>query len=237
MKSNKLHLAFLLTIAGVVALIIGCQQVRKLRGTRLKSSVMHATDAKSQEFSSAKAEPLVNREERAAEPEIDPAALEIQSLNTMVDLMKQFDRGDVGSSALYEKLKAEGHQPEISATSNPETGSIVTLTTGNPLYGTRYFKAMFFRGADSEVMNFMTFEFRPGPNAMEEAEAIVKKAFGVTEVASREDDLVVYNIDDNYEVTINKIDQKQLEAEPRYRRYTNEDLGVVEVTLQLRDSE
>lgn len=234
MIDSRKILASILAVVGVVVLVIGCYQVRSGR--------KHAR----QSFFTTQMNPSADFQNKGIptgqltaidQPQISDAQRERESLSKVITMMREFIVTGANSSMMYSQLKESGQNPDISAMSNPDTGSLITITTREPLFGTRYFRSVFESNGRNELMDFITFEFRPGERALEEAEETVRAIFNVGEPRSREGDVVVYNIDDSYEIMINRIVEDHLLGEPTRRRYTREDLGVIEVTVQLRQTE
>ncbi|MGZ5279548.1 MAG: hypothetical protein ACXWC9_06380 [Pseudobdellovibrionaceae bacterium] len=156
------------------------------------------------------------------------------SLEDMSRTLFQFTRPESRLSDLVQYLESSQQQPLVTQNSNPDTGDMVIVRTGNPLVGTRYFHAQYF--ADENQKGFvqhMSFEFKPGASAMNDAIDAVHKAFpDLPAPKSQNKDFVQWDIPGGYILWVKKMGNEDMQDDP-FNAYSEEDIGTVRVAMEL----
>ena len=163
----------------------------------------------------------------ASIPTEQKAALE--SLST---ILAQADHSSL--TQLLEQLQKSGQQPLLARDANPDSGEMFIVRTKSPLPGTRYFHAQYFTGEDGQrFVQHMSFEFKPGPDAMEAAIATVEKTFtNLTRPKVKRPDYVKWGMDDKYIVWVKKMTAAELKDDP-FNSYSLDDEGTIRVAVEL----
>ena len=166
-------------------------------------------------------------------------APEIRSLHIMTNLLAQVVQPESSMDAAVALLKDLKQDPIVTRESNPYTGSMTMVRTNNPFPGTRNFHAQYFgdeNGANSFVQH-MSFEFRPGPNALDEAlEAVTTNFPGVKEPTTTERGSIQYEIGGGYVVNVKKLTKEDINEPDPFQAYEAGDEGTVRVTLEINES-
>ncbi len=159
---------------------------------------------------------------------------EIASLESMTATLSTFSRPEVGLSDLTAFLSSTTQKPLVAKQSNPDTGEMSIVRTDNPLLGTRYFHAQYFKDeSDQTFLQHMSFEFKPGESAMAEAVAAVRKAFPslTNPPLVNSPSFVKWALDEKYIVWIKKLEAADLRDNP-FNAYTSNDVGTVRVAVE-----
>ncbi len=160
--------------------------------------------------------------------------LHLQSLRSMVQLLKKASSANANLKGLYQELQRTKQKPEISRSKNPYTGELVMIRTKSPLPGTRYLHGQYFAQASgAHFVQHLSFEFKPGPQAMSEVKTMLLQEFSELQKPVREsDNMIVYRLNDSYNVWLKKLSRKDLENSP-FNAYGPEDIGTILVALEL----
>lgn len=155
-------------------------------------------------------------------------------LQDMTQTLFQFTRPESQLRDLVDYLERNRQEPIIVRNSNPDTGEMVTVRTKSPLPGTRYFHAQYMTDENNKgFVQHMSFEYQPGPTAMNDAIAAVQNAFpNLAAPQSHKEDFIRWNLDEDYIVWIKRMGPKDLENDP-FNAYTSEDVGTVRVAIEL----
>ncbi len=238
MTKWNFRLSIVLLIAGIFCLVMGCRD-SKLNPFSAKKHVDYSQNANPGSSATSPNETLDDhypgRDENGRQ-ESKPTHTEtpVESLHTMVSYFKKYTEPGHGHEELLEDLIQSNQAPEPSVLSNPYTGDLFEITTRSPLPGTRYFYAQ-FRGSENseEFMQMMHFEFRPGPKALDEAKSAVRDLFGEIGEPTKEDQSLVWQLNNGYEILLQEIDANDVSSNNQEHVYTKEDVGTVRVTIQI----
>lgn len=180
---------------------------------------------------------LTNEAEPVAQPPVKrtPAAIpneELASLENLSSVLAQADQSSLTN--LLEQLQKSGQQPLLVRDANPDSGEMFIVRTKSPLPGTRYFHAQYFTGEDGQrFVQHMSFEFKPGPDAMEAAIATVEKSFtNLTRPIAKRPDYVKWGMNDKYIVWVKKMTADELKDDP-FNSYSLNDEGTIRVAVEL----
>jgi len=223
-----LGLASLLAIAAVYALFPQgpAQRVRE------KSSIASSPVATPSGIPTPKREP-------AAAPHT-PAKIssitgpEVQSLDSLGHTLSQVGQPAFTLKGLLEDLQKSGQQPLVVRDNNPDSGEMLIVRTKSPLPGTRYFHAQYFTDEDgSRFVQHMSFEFKPGPDAMAAAVATVERNFpNLSRPVVQKPDYVKWILDNHYIVWVKKMAEADLQDDP-FNSYSVSDNGTIRVAVEL----
>ncbi len=158
---------------------------------------------------------------------------EDKALLSLVKGLREFSRQKKTSADVEGYLKGLGLSPMIKKDSNDTTGVMYLIRTKNKLPGTRYFHAQVFGDVgEDQFIQHVSFEFKPGPDSMQKAKEVVKSIFAIKKPPlSEKNDFVAWKIENDYEVWIKVLDQKDLQNNP-FNAYTKADVGSVRVALE-----
>ena len=159
---------------------------------------------------------------------------EAQSLETMGRTLGQVTQTSFTLKRLLEDLQKTGQQPLVAHDANPDTGEMLIVRTKSPLPGTRYFHAQYFTGDDGErFVQHMSFEYKPGPDAMAEAIAAVKNHFpNLSQPMVEREDYVKWTLDRDYIVWVKKMTMDELKHDP-FNSYSTADNGTIRIAVEL----
>lgn len=157
---------------------------------------------------------------------------ELTSLENLSSVLAQADHSSLTN--LLEQLQKSGQQPLLVRDANPDSGEMFIVRTKSPLPGTRYFHAQYFTGEDGQrFVQHMSFEFKPGPDAMEAAIATVEKSFtNLTRPLTKRSDYVKWGMNDKYIVWVKKMTAAELKDDP-FNSYSLNDEGTIRVAVEL----
>lgn len=165
---------------------------------------------------------------------------EIQNLILMTHVLFEYSVESKTFNDLLSYLKNSGQSPVIFDPSY-RTGSglhhkekFYTIRTKSPLQGTRYFHAQYESDKSSEpFMQHMSFEFRPGPKAMAEAEDALKLAY--SELGTpyiNESNLKAWKLPNGLHAYIKKLELVDITDHP-FNSYKKEDVGAIQLAIEL----
>lgn len=159
---------------------------------------------------------------------------ESDSLDSMGHTLGQVGQVSFTLKSLLEELQKSGQQPLVVHDNNPDSGEMIIVRTKSPLPGTRYFHAQYFtdEGGDRFVQH-MSFEFKPGPDAMAAAVATVERNFpNLSRPVVQREDYVKWTLDNNYIVWVKKMASRDLQDDP-FNSYAASDDGTIRVAVEL----
>ena len=173
------------------------------------------------------------KQSAAREPSHTPST-EAQSLEVMGRTLGQVTQSSFTLKRLLEDLQKSGQQPLVARDANPDTGEMLIVRTKSPLPGTRYFHAQYFTGNDGErFVQHMSFEYKPGPDAMAEAVAAVKSHFPNLSAPMVETaEYVKWTLDRDYIVWVKKMTMDDLKNDP-FNSYSHSDDGTIRIAVEL----
>ncbi len=159
---------------------------------------------------------------------------EDMALDAFAEVLSIYNKSPINYEPLLEQLENWQLGPKIAKDSNPYTGTMAVIRTNKTLPGTRYFHAQYFSDENGENhLQHMSFEFRPGPNAFNNAIERVRKQFSLSaEPNYRREDFVSWNLPNGYIIWIKKMGKEDLKDDP-YNAYTIEDNGTIRVAMEL----
>lgn len=123
---------------------------------------------------------------------------------------------------------------KVGVDKNDYTGSMTVVRTREALPGTRYLHAQYFTDEEGEqVLQHLSFEYRPGPHAMTDVVNQVKTLFNVSQKPTMEKkDFISWNKDDGYTVWIKQMGEDDIKDDP-FNAYTKQDIGTIRVAIEL----
>jgi hypothetical protein len=167
-----------------------------------------------------------------------PQSTEQASLKVMVKTLCTFAVGQKNLDDLVGHLKSNDEDPVIVRDSIPYTGDMIIIRTNHPPDGTRYFHAQYFEGkGGKQFPQHMSFEFKPGPDAMKQVTSAVQDSCeGLGRPRSQKDDFVEWDRGNGYVMWIKRLGPQDLENNP-FNAYTAEDAGSIRVAIELNPEE
>lgn len=175
--------------------------------------------------------------ERNTQPESGARPNQFQearaSLDQMSLILKDAVSGSKSLDHLIQKLRSSGQNPEMTRQDNGVTGEMTIVRTQNPPPGTRYFHAQYFKQQDNQrYVQHISFEFRPAPQAMNEAVRSITQNFSLGAPSESRDGFVQWELEDNYVLWIKRKALPDLKDDP-FKAYDPEkDIGTVQVTVE-----
>lgn len=169
-----------------------------------------------------------------AQPQNSAASKEEESLKQMVLALSKYSQGGATFDDLIRDLQDSGQEPFIARDKNEYTGEMNIVRTKSPLPGTRYFHAQYFTDEKGErLLQHMSFEFRPGPGALEAARQAVYSAFPAVGSPTTElEGFMEWKLNDGYTVWIKKMEEENLDAYHPFNAYTKNDIGTIRVAIE-----
>lgn len=160
-------------------------------------------------------------------------SLERRSLSELTDTVAASVNPHAPFQSLIERLQKSGQSPRVIRDANPDSGEMLIVRTDAPLSGTRYFHAQYFTDESGErFAQHISFEFKPGPGAMNDAIAAVEKSFsGLSARTHDRADYVRWKLGDDRIVWIKKLNMADLQDDP-FNAYTKDDVGAVRVAVE-----
>lgn len=155
------------------------------------------------------------------------------ALQSMVNLLAEFSRPDRSLDDLLAFLQGTKQDPLMAEDRNPYSGDMTMVRTKSPLQNTRYFHAQFF--TDDQGRKFaqhISFEYKPGPHAMDNAIKAVQRAFpSLGEPSYENGEFRQWDVGNGYVVWVKRLGATDLEDNP-FQTYGKEDLGTIRVALE-----
>jgi hypothetical protein len=124
-------------------------------------------------------------------------------------------------------------QPVVTQNFNPDTGKMLIVRTGEALPGTRYFHAQFFEDENKQpYLQHMSFEFRPGPDAMDKAVKAVESQFpGLGKPSIKNADYIQWQTKNDYIVWVKRMSAEDLKDDP-FNAHTKADAGTIKAAVE-----
>lgn len=182
-----------------------------------------------------KAKALVKpNQEKAIIPPFKPANQNEESLKTLSVTFKEAFDDKEDSKSFRDKLKKLNLTPSLNVNTNPYTGSMSIIRTKDNLPGTRYIHAQYVTGSNgNEGLQHLSFEYRPGPNALQRASEAVKSIFGIEgKPVQSKGDFVSYKLTEDYIIWLKRMGEDDLKDDP-FNAYTKNDVGTIRVAIEL----
>ncbi len=163
-----------------------------------------------------------------------PPENEAASLDSMTKALIEFTRPERAMDELLRFLQDSKQEPFVSVSKSVETGDLSIVRTKSPFPGTRYFHAQYFSGAGENYVQHMSFEFRPGAQAFQDAMAAVQKNYsGLGKPEIQNKDFVQWDLGNGGVIWIKRMGAADLKDDP-FNAYTKDDLGTVRVAFELK---
>jgi len=164
---------------------------------------------------------------------IDLPTNEDESISYQTETLFRFANYDATSKDLIEELERLNLKP-TQTTNSSSIGVSKIIRTEKVLKGTRYFHAQFKGdGSGNEIMQHMSFEFKPGNDAFNKGVEILKNKFKLTDqLKINQDDFKAWPLENGYIVWVKKLSKKDLEDNP-FNAYTDDDIGTVRVAVEV----
>lgn len=160
-------------------------------------------------------------------------AKERASLQTMAQTLARAIQPNAKQADLMRALNSLKMEPKITQDKNAYTGDMDIVRANNPLPGTRYFHAQYFGDAHTEkFVQHMSFEFKPGPNAVNEAVAAAQAAFKVGAPNEKRGAFSQWELSDGYCLWISPLNKNDIKDNP-FNAYTEKDIGSVRMAVEL----
>ncbi|WP_127717896.1 hypothetical protein [Halobacteriovorax sp. HLS] len=157
-----------------------------------------------------------------------------KSLIQMSETLSLLANDNIDIEELKDNLTSKGLNLTIANDSNEHTGKMTIIRTQNTLPGTRYFHAQIFQDEEgNSFVQHMSFEYRPGIDAFEQAIATAKKYFNLNrDPDTSKDDFVSWSTKTGHVIWIKKMSKEDLENDP-FNAYTDSDVGTIKVAKEL----
>jgi hypothetical protein len=157
-----------------------------------------------------------------------------RSLKQMAKILLNYTVEEKKLEDLLATLKKDQQEPFTVHDKNPYTGEMIIIRTKTPPPGTRYFHAQYFIDENSQSFaQHMSFEYRPNPEAMEQAIQMVQKTFpGLGAPTDERRDFIQWDLPHGYVVWVKRLDQQDISNNP-FNAYTQGDLGSIRVAVEL----
>ncbi len=156
------------------------------------------------------------------------------SLKQMTRMLLNYTMNEQKLDELMATLKQDQQEPFQVTDKNPDTGEMIIVRTKSPPPGTRYFHAQYFADENHQYFaQHMSFEFRPSPEAMEQAIQMVQETFPALGAPMEESrDFIQWPLPNGYVVWVKRLDQEDLSNNP-FNAYTQGDIGSIRVAVEL----
>lgn len=158
---------------------------------------------------------------------------EEESLQKMVTGLAKYYQGPSFDS-LIRDLQESGQEPFIARDKNEYTGELSIVRTKSPFPGTRYFHAQYFTDEKGDrYLQHMSFEFRPGPKALESARQAVYNAFpGIGSPSKEIEGFMEWKLNTGFTVWIKKMELENLDPQHPFNAYSKKDVGTIRVAIE-----
>jgi len=182
-------------------------------------------------------EPISHKEEpsHASKP-LNPteSANAKTSLKQMTEILAAFTVQERKLSDLMEALKKAQQEPFQVRDSNQHTGEMIIVRTKSPPQGTRYFHAQYFTDENQQSFaQHMSFEFRPSPEAMDQAIEMVQETFPDLGAPMEETrDFIQWELPHGYVVWVKRLNHEDITNSP-FNSYNQGDIGSIRVAIEL----
>lgn len=224
-----------LALVGLIAVMIGCRGAKSKKfSTSMQPQLQ--TSASGAETTGRTYSTGAERSNESLDVPLN-RRVELSEFKAARDMMSMIREQMYAPSSerLLREMSSLGLNPMPSTSEGiPGDRRTVLRATESLDINTRHLAAQFRMGTKGEFLHSMSFEFRPGPEAMQEAEAVAREIFGIKiEPDDKDGDHYrIWKLDGGYEILINKITEKYFSIEMPDRVYTIDDLGVIQITVQ-----
>ncbi|MBT7608306.1 MAG: hypothetical protein HN576_01025 [Bacteriovoracaceae bacterium] len=158
---------------------------------------------------------------------------ENESRLALSSIMSQFSNPQRKKEEMITMLNELKLAPILKEDSNGDTGSMTVIRTEKTLPGSRYFHAQYFSDSNGQTLQHLSFEFRPGPGAMEKAVATVIKEFNIqTDPTMKKDGFISWNKNNRYTIWIKRLTLEDFKGDP-FNAYVPDDVGTIRVAMEL----
>ncbi|MEZ0391972.1 MAG: hypothetical protein ACAH59_07150 [Pseudobdellovibrionaceae bacterium] len=223
-KTQKVILAILIFGNGVLAYISREQEKTKPSEAPIASTPSEVSE---------KRDPASQTTEPTPPTAVESLA-DRQSLEDMTQTLFQYTRPDTQLRDLVDYLERSRQEPMLTRNENADTGEMVIVRTKSPLPGTRYFHAQYVKDEnDKGFVQHMSFEFKPGPEAMNQAQEAVRKFFpNLSDPQDQKEDFVKWNLDQDHILWIKRMGPQDLKDDP-FNAYSKDDVGTIRVAVEV----
>jgi hypothetical protein len=157
-----------------------------------------------------------------------------KSLEKFSNVISDLSSERIDIEELKDYLTDLGLNIDVATDSNPQTGEMAIVRTRNTLPGTRYFHAQVFKDENGDsFIQHVSFEYRPGKDAFEQAVAVTRKQFGLNRAPDvSRDDFASWNTKSGHVIWVKKMSKDDLQNDP-FNAYTDSDVGTIKVAKEL----
>ncbi len=158
-----------------------------------------------------------------------------RSLKFQFTVLNGFYRGKNPVGALVDYLEKAGQHPVLTRSYNEYTGEMVIIRTNSPFRGTRYFHVQAFTDENGDqFIQHMSVEFRPGKNALSEAQAMAQEIFKVAEPRNSTKDFKEWELPGGYVLWMKQFNKNDIAdmADDEFNTYSVEDVGAVRIAIE-----
>lgn len=176
--------------------------------------------------------PANNVDENDDSPNEGPTDTEKASLKEMTSILMEFTQNPRSLEDLVRHLQSAGQDPFVARDENSATGEMSVVRTKSPLPGTRYFHAQYFKNESGQrVAQHMSFEYRPGPNAMSDAiQAVTTALPNLGKPGRQTNDFVSWETK-TCTLWIKRMSLEDLRDDP-INAYTDDDAGTIRIACE-----
>lgn len=173
-------------------------------------------------------------QEKAIVPPFKPANKNEESLEKLSTTFAEVFENKKDSKSLRDTLRDLNLRPTVNVDSNPYTGTMNIVRTKDSLPGTRYVHAQFVADENGkETLQHLSFEYRPGPQALQRATLAIKSNFKIKgEPVHSKGDFISYKLDEHYIIWLKRMGKEDLKDDP-FNAYTKNDDGTIRVAIEL----
>jgi hypothetical protein len=216
--------ALILTIIIAVLLLLGIYLFNSARPVAEGLPAVPGTPVSHKEDPSRPSKPLTHEESQKAQA----------SLKQMTQVLLSYTVSEKKLAELMVALKQDQQEPFQVKDKNPDTGEMIIVRTKSPPPGTRYFHAQYFTDENNQSFaQHMSFEFRPSPEAMEQAIQTVQETFsGLGAPMEERRDFIQWELPNGYVVWVKRLDQEDISNNP-FNAYTPGDIGSIRIAVEL----
>jgi len=210
---------------------------RRPKSSNEQTEVVLKSEVKDNNSLSLDAMEIILKRSKISEQELSQfssiSAQEKKSLRILIPLMNDaiFENLDKNSvTGTLEKLKLEPVQMDSE---NPYTGKLSIIRTRNILPGTRYFHAQYFSSNNqSHYLQYISFEFKPGPESFAIVKEMVRKEFNLPKPVTENENYISWKKEDRI-IWIKKLDANDLNKKDPYNSYDlKKDIGTIVMTVE-----
>jgi hypothetical protein len=156
------------------------------------------------------------------------------SLQAMTDLIVSFAQPKRDLHQLIKQLNDTNQRPSLNIEHSQVSGDLTIVHTENPPPGTIYFHAQFFSTPGTkDSMQHMSFQFKPDPQAMNDAISAVQGSIrGLGTPTLQTDNFVQWNLPGGtYVIWVKRLNQEDVENDP-FNPYMPEYIGSIRVAVE-----